>query len=191
MHYFGAAVVPAGTTRDEVEKVLADVLAPHQEQYDEDTEEYAGVWDWYQVGGRWTGVWGEYDPHKDPRNVETCMVCGGSGTRAGGLERFGQEWFDWSHGCNGCMGEGTTVAWPTQWVDYDGDIIKVAALLRNPLRRPLTLFLPDGERRERETYHPNSEPHFVQLPDEEWEQVLADALEPYRDHALVVVDYHS
>lgn len=27
-------------------------------------------WDWYQIGGRWTGLLDGYDPQKDPKNLE-------------------------------------------------------------------------------------------------------------------------
>jgi hypothetical protein len=30
----------------------------------------SGEWDWWQVGGRWTGHFNGYDPEKDPVNLE-------------------------------------------------------------------------------------------------------------------------
>lgn len=37
-------------------------------------------WDWWQVGGRWTGMMDpEYDPQTDPNNIEKCDLCGGTG----------------------------------------------------------------------------------------------------------------
>lgn len=33
-------------------------------------EDYQGIkWDWYQVGGRWTGTLDGYDPETDPKNA--------------------------------------------------------------------------------------------------------------------------
>lgn len=37
-------------------------------------------WDWYTVGGRWSGCLDpDYDPEDDARNYELCRACGGSG----------------------------------------------------------------------------------------------------------------
>lgn len=43
-------------------------------------------WDWWQVGGRWTGFFTEgdedpYDPALDPRNYEPCPICDQTGKR--------------------------------------------------------------------------------------------------------------
>jgi hypothetical protein len=69
---------------------------------------YEKVWDWYVIGGRWTGILTGYDPTKDPRNIETCNLCNGSGTRPD-ADRFGSDWKKQMKGCNGCMGTGKTV----------------------------------------------------------------------------------
>lgn len=100
-------------------------------------------WDWYTVGGRWTGENSEYEPVTDPENYESCSMCGGTGKRrdvvvalAGGpLPRFAQGGLDsllgkdrgapWTTeklqeyldetGCNGCGGKGRSQLWPTKW----------------------------------------------------------------------------
>lgn len=41
----------------------------------------ASRWDWWCVGGRWTGLFSDYDAGKDPRNWSVCNLCGGTGTR--------------------------------------------------------------------------------------------------------------
>ena len=33
------------------------------------SEESGGFWDWYQIGGRWTGTFDGYDPNTDPNNL--------------------------------------------------------------------------------------------------------------------------
>lgn len=39
-------------------------------------------WDWWVVGGRWTGIFKpNYDPYDDPKNQQTCDICNGSGRR--------------------------------------------------------------------------------------------------------------
>jgi hypothetical protein len=41
-----------------------------------------GKWDWWQIGGRWTGaLTQDYDPTKDIENQEWCDLCGGTGNR--------------------------------------------------------------------------------------------------------------
>lgn len=66
-------------------------------------------WDWYQVGGRFTGLLGAYEPTKDPRNFESCSACGGTGKRN---STPGSE-----AGCNVCNGKGLRLKWAADWVD--------------------------------------------------------------------------
>jgi hypothetical protein len=182
MHWFGAAVVPPGIAREDIEPYVEKVMAASCEGTNPQ-----GVWDWWQVGGRWTGVWGEYDPTTDPRNSETCKLCNGTGRRPD-AERFGPAWMESTGGCNGCK-SGTAAKWPTQWAAYDGDIITVTALLNNPpLRRPTAVFLPGGSWKIREWWDGEE---WRETAEDEWPQVLADALEPHRGQSLVVVDFHS
>jgi hypothetical protein len=56
-------------------------------------------WDWYSIGGRWNGYFKpEYNPNKDPENLEECIHCSGTGRRrdtlALGWER-NQLWAEW------------------------------------------------------------------------------------------------
>lgn len=64
-------------------------------------------WDWWQIGGRYSGLFApNYDPDKDPDNIEYCQLCLGTGKR---------EDMACVNGCNGCQGTGRSVKWPTQW----------------------------------------------------------------------------
>lgn len=64
-------------------------------------------WDWWQLGGRWTGkLVPGYDPNEDPSNKQTCGLCGGTGKRLD---------MECANGCNGCNGTGIETKWPTQW----------------------------------------------------------------------------
>jgi hypothetical protein len=38
-------------------------------------------WDGYMIGGRWTGYLRKEKPENNPKNFETCMICGGTGDR--------------------------------------------------------------------------------------------------------------
>ncbi len=84
-------------------------------------------WDWWQVGGRYTGKLSGYDPDKDPANRETCFMCGGTGKRNDAL---GQEARakNPAYTCNGCEGKGWSVKWPTSWKNHPGDKMRVSHL---------------------------------------------------------------
>jgi hypothetical protein len=78
VHYFVLVVIPAD---GDVDDLVSEALAP----FDEDLEvvevvdeEYGehywhnplGMWDRYQIGGRWTGQLSGYDPRSDPALAE-------------------------------------------------------------------------------------------------------------------------
>jgi hypothetical protein len=88
-------------------------------------EEEGGFWDWYQIGGRWTGLFDGYDPEKDSANIVVCQLCNGTGDRPD-LEP--PEWKEECGGCNGCRGTGKRVTWPTEWGIRSADAIPVEAL---------------------------------------------------------------
>ena len=52
-----------------------------------------GRWDWYQIGGRWTGALSEgaYDPELAPENITSCSLCGGSGVRVDDPRRLVEQ----------------------------------------------------------------------------------------------------
>jgi hypothetical protein len=176
MHFFTACVVPRGTTRAEVDDVVAPMMAPFDE-----TENDDGWWDWWQVGGRWTGVWSEYNPTTDPANIETCKLCGGTGTRRD---------MTLVNGCNGCGGKGAAVTWPTQWVAVDDDIVPVPLVTRGPENTslPIYLVLPDGRCLQRETWDGEN---WNRIDDDVWRKSVLDVLADYEDHAIVAMDIHS
>ena len=106
--------------------------------YDEDEGRYfywttynqKSKWDWYVIGGRWTGrLDGKgYEPDKDPKNMETCTCCKGTGMRedmgsidAKGNKIFNDDWARECNGCNVCHGTGKSVKW--NYRAYKGDII--------------------------------------------------------------------
>ena len=104
--------VEAMSREDAIETVNVQ-MAPFQEG-----GEWLGEgtrWDWFQVGGRWTGkLFPDYKPEEDPRNIETCDLCNGTGKRTD---------MEVKDGCNGCQGTGTSVVWPTSCAKFDGDVI--------------------------------------------------------------------
>jgi hypothetical protein len=116
--HFAILVVTENKPSAQDQTPIDEVMQPYHDQH----------YDWYQVGGRWTGLLDGYDPEKDPANIKTCDLCGGTGSRPNGLEQFGAEWVKSTNGCNGCSGTGKRVEWPTQWKSRDGDTIPVTDL---------------------------------------------------------------
>jgi len=108
-----------------LESALAWEMAP----FDEGNEWFrdGSRWDWYQIGGRFTGSLDGYDPYTDPINMEVCNLCAGTGVRPDGLERFGADWVKSCNGCNGCEGKGQRVA--SQLKKHRGDILEVTRVL--------------------------------------------------------------
>jgi hypothetical protein len=145
MHYHAEVYIPPNV--NEVKEYIEEVMVPHSEYYQEEDgpEEYNenGIYDWYQIGGRWMGAHTnyDYDPTSDPQNTQTCNICGGTGFRNDPIGlKFREEAS--SYTCNGCgvfdeetkqwthskFGPGIKVKWPTQWVEYDGDVIDIKQL---------------------------------------------------------------
>lgn len=113
-------------------------------------------WDWWSIGGRWTGLLSGYDPAKDAANWQRCDLCAGTGTRPGSPAGT----------CNGCDqhraaaaalgldngGIGWDLKWPTQWADHAGDVARLDHVLTLPdlaEKLPFAIITPDGEWHER------------------------------------------
>lgn len=172
MHYLTIVVLPPGPV-DDVGKAVNTALAPFDEEleveeYEEDGEKYwsnpAGLWDWWQIGGRWTGhLYPDYDPAQDPRNQEY--------DRNGKLQP----------------------KWPTQWAAYHGDVARlgdVRHILGTDEGRPYHLvhegvtsaqrYNPDGD------FNDPTNPMFVDTSKDVLDVIatLSD------DCTVVVVDIH-
>ncbi len=139
MHYHAEIWIE---DKEDFEAKVEKILAPFEEKYtDEDIE---GFWDWYQIGGRWTGIHTGYDPYEVEHNLEACPHCDGTGFRADqrGLDmRVANP----TYTCNGCgdynretlvwhhdkLGKGRRIKWPTDFASYEGDVIPVSELKIN------------------------------------------------------------
>lgn len=141
-------------------------------------------WDWYQIGGRWTGHFDGYEPEKDPANIKTCTYCGGTGDRA----TFRNEPKADQHptGCNVCQGTGKETEWPTRWAAHDGDVIPVSALTAEHLEKVYAV-IAGGSWHGGENYTPWKAEKFedVPLPPLDY---LKDA---HKDGYAVIVDAHN
>lgn len=135
-------------------------------------------WDWWQIGGRWTGYLGDYDPSEDPKNMETCTLCEGTGQRYDNIVQ-GK--------CNGCDGEGKRVSWPTQWKHHKSDIFKVSDVEWSDDKTPFAIVTPDGK------WHERGEMGWFGCASNEnkdWPEVAKEILYKYKDCMGVVVDCH-
>jgi hypothetical protein len=176
------------------ERELSELLAP----YNENGEWFAdgSRWDWWVVGGRFTGMLDGYDLEKDPANIETCNQCAGTGERPGGREQFGDKWYEWCHGCNGCMGTGQSLKFATRWVEHDGDSQPVSRVLAAPpAYPPVAVVTPDGKWHENERTGwwgatiPNengTEPASADV----WTAAVTALLEQHPCATVTVVDCH-
>lgn len=123
MHYSNLVIIER-----EEEQTVDDAVT-------EMMDERADWWDFYQTGGRWTGLFDGYDPDTDPANIKVCDVCNGTGKRPGGALEFGKEWVEWSNGCNGCSGKGKCPVWPTNYKRHEGDVMPIENLTAEQLAK--------------------------------------------------------
>lgn len=101
-----------------------------KQRAEEFLENFKGdVWDWYQIGGRWTGVLDNYNPDKDPKNIEICWLCQGTGKRNDAIGEQARE-KNPNFTCNGCDGKGERVKWPTQFAEHDNNILSLKDCLK-------------------------------------------------------------
>jgi len=93
-------------------------------------------WDWYVVGGRWSGVLDTYDPKSEPLNWKICSICHGTGDRPGWvtykidpqkpgekLRVFVDDWAKKCDGCNACQGRGVVLKHSGFFVSHGGDAL--------------------------------------------------------------------
>jgi len=129
-----AAVIVAPTKEQVTRLGVEGAVSWEMEPFDENGTWFrdGSRWDWYQIGGRFTGMLTGYNPYTDAANQETCNLCSGSGIRPSSREQFGEEWFTGCNGCNGCNGTGKRVAY--QLKPYSGDVRQVKSLNLAALR---------------------------------------------------------
>lgn len=137
MHYLAYVLIPGD---GDVDALVSQAMDPYDEN--REVEQCAdgddmywrnpiGFWDWYQIGGRFTGLLDGYDPLTDPALLEVCRWCDGTGQRNDEVGRaFRTENPDYT--CNGCNGKGKNPVWPTDRPRRSGDVgdaLTVAAML--------------------------------------------------------------
>jgi hypothetical protein len=192
VHYLVGVILPFPYGGDKLDEALAEILKPWNEQDNEN-----GHWDWWQLGGRWTGVWSDYEPEKDPDNFEECWLCGGTGLRT---DRIGNQYRAEhpEYTCNGCDMEGRQGPQPgvmvkhaTAWAKRpELDVISVSTLLNlvdlGTARIPYALAAAPDVWLERESW---TDKGFVERKD--WLALFRAELEKRRDCYIAAVDIHS
>jgi len=145
-------------------------------------------WDWWQIGGRWSGSLKEdYNPSEDPRNQEICDLCDGTGKREDSIGNSMREQ-DPNYTCNGCNGKGITTKWPTEWVVDAGNIEPVSDIPDSFI--PYSLIVSYGE------WHQKGDMGWWGMSSndkekDDWEKECRDIFTEYADtHLAVVVDCH-
>lgn len=143
-------------------------------------------WDWYQIGGRFTGSFTpDYDPYKDPANLETCFTCSGTGVRPNGKKEFGEKWFKECNGCNECHGKGKSVKFNLN--DHDGDIMDVEKIPKD--FKPYAIVTPDG------VWHERGEMGYFgmdsnRMPVDKWEKLVKSIFKKHKGYTAVCLDCH-
>jgi hypothetical protein len=152
----------------------------HKTAYNPDSK-----WDWWVIGGRWTGAFTpDYDPSEDPRNIETCRLCNGTGKRDDELGKEERK-RNPEYGCNGCNGTGKSVKY--SFAKHKGDIMPASKVPEKVT--PYSLVTPDGK------WYAKGEMGWFGMSDdnkseEKWEEVVKGLFKKHKDCLAVVVDYH-
>lgn len=189
MSHFATLVLTNTGTDEEVSRLLAP--------YDENQVAFAdgSRWDWWVIGGRFSGLLDGYDPTQDPVNIKICDLCSGTGERPGGREQFGDAWHEWCNGCNGCHGTGQTLKFASQWRPHDGDRMPARDLSFDDERVPHAVVTPDGRWHENERMGwwgqtiPN-ERGDEPAPEDMWAAAVTALVEQHPDAIAYVVDCH-
>lgn len=194
MHSLIGVILPFQYDEPKLTDAISYVLRPWDENaFNDDEEEINpnGQWDWWRLGGRWTGIWSNYEPRKDPANYETCFLCHGTGRRVDENARtWRQQAPDYT--CNGCgpaagTVPGVALKWPTQWAQRpDLDLVPVTHLLAvDDQLLPTALVAAPDLWLARETWTGTD---FVETPN--WTVLLREKLQTFRDCWVAAVDIH-
>ena len=84
-----------------------------------------GHWDWYEIGGRWSGALDGYQPECDPKNYKPCGYCHETGVR-----EWDEDGVKVERVCNACHGWKLELSWPTDW-HHEHDVMTVGDFRRS------------------------------------------------------------
>jgi hypothetical protein len=155
-------------------------------------------WDWYSIGGRWSGEISGYDPYMDPQNYSCCTYCNGTGTRADLEPSWRAQCTLTQHpnkthpfpqigeGCNVCYGTGMSKGFSNP--EHDSDISTVEHILNmdKPFV-PYAIITPD------KCWNERGEMHWFGISTNEKDDWETQAVELLKEHAnciAVLCDLH-
>lgn len=184
-HFSTLVIVEGPVTRETAQDRVAPLLAP----YDENGHWFkdGSKWDWWQIGGRWTGALSGYDPEADPLNIEICDLCNGSGTRNDKIAKQLRS-TNPSFTCNGCRGKGERGVWPTRRHEHDGDVMRVADIRSD--FTPFAIVTPDGRWFDSGSMGWFGVKQEDTMSKEAWEDQWKQIRAAFPDHVGVIVDCH-
>lgn len=182
MHFLATVLIP----HDEpiTDDAVSRVLAPYEERWEGDDDDAVkhGFWDWWVVGGRWTGAWApNYDPTTDPANRMQCWLCDGTGKRDDPLGRAQRD-LNPAYGCNGCESTGQALKHPPDWRPCALDERPVAEAIE--FDPSYTLVTPDG------AWHRETWDGTRHVEDEDWVGTYRREMSKHLGMRAVLIDYH-
>lgn len=146
-------------------------------------------WDWWVLGGRWTGYFEgkDFKPEDNPNNLETCFLCRGTGMRNDELGKSIRADKP-EYTCNGCGGTGRRLKHPPQWEKVPTDMMPVSSILKmdNPII-PYAVVTPDGE------WHQKGDMGWFGISsneDNKWAEKFWEILKAHPNSLAVVCDLH-
>ena len=110
----GKSVEVLREDQEAMQAIMEPILAPYGEE--SGSKKKIKFWDYWRIGGRWTGEHDGYNPSQDWVNYKTCWLCHGSGVRS---DVPGKEKVI----CNSCHGTGAALEYDPQY--HVGDIMRV------------------------------------------------------------------
>lgn len=151
-------------------------------------------WDWWQIGGRWSGFLNPgYDAYEDPANQEECPLC--KGTPGFRNDKLGKEHRKENpkYTCNGCDGKGIRPKFAGHFVDTEGNYapaIKVLDMINSGKDLyPFAIITPNGE------WHERAEMGWFGMTSDEkeddaWHEEVKRILQANPNKVAVVCDCH-
>jgi hypothetical protein len=197
-HFATLVLVPQGTS--EIESKVAELLAP----YDENDEwgRDGSRWDWWVIGGRFTGMLDGYKPWEDEANYEPCRFCEGTGTTTRAVaDQYPAYEPHVGKPCIQCNQKdapfpGKVMRFAGHGFGHGGDITPARNIDVDTIRFvPGSVVTPDGEWHEQgrvgmfASVLPNEKGEEPKEADE-WRREFSGLLEANRDAIAVVVDCH-
>lgn len=133
----------AGIVLADSESEVEELLAPYDEA---DPTATRPKWDWWVIGGRFSGALDNYDPTSNPDNFETCKYCEGGVVTAAIVKKFPAYARSLGKTCAQCSGSTKVLKFSSDWVKHDNDVMPATAVNLSTMRwLPGVLVTPDGE----------------------------------------------